>query len=93
MVTKHVFYQSLSALFNFGHFFCPFLKSQNTFGITFSLKYNKFPKQLKEITQNFLITITYVKPYKDKNNWNFTPFLIYNAKYNNKKLIYYYRNT
>jgi hypothetical protein len=55
MVTKHVFYQSLSPLFNFGHFFCPFLKSQNTFGITFSLKYNKFSKLLKENFKNLNI--------------------------------------
>jgi len=65
MVTKHVFWQSLSALFNFGHFFCPFLKSQNTFGKRKSLKYNKLPKQLKETYPLFyLINRHYKQNYQ-----------------------------
>ena len=41
------FWESQSTLFKNGQKKCPKSKTQNTFGSTFSLKYNKFPKQLK----------------------------------------------
>ena len=31
MVRKHAFFTKIFSLFDFGHFFCPILKSQNTF--------------------------------------------------------------
>jgi hypothetical protein len=42
------FWESQSTLFKNGQKKCPKSKTKNTFGSTFSLKYNKFPKQLKD---------------------------------------------
>jgi hypothetical protein len=65
MVTKHVFCESQTTLFNFGHFFCPFLKSQNTFGKRKTLKYNKSPNILKEIYPlSYLIIRHYKQNYQ-----------------------------
>ena len=48
MVTKFVFRQDFFGFFKNGQKKCPKLKIPNTFGKRKSLKYNKFPKQLKE---------------------------------------------
>ena len=57
MVTKVAFSPKYFGFFKKWTKKCPKLKTQNTFGTKKSLKYNKFPKQLKEkytkIQKNF----------------------------------------
>jgi len=55
MVTNKGFLQDFFGFLKNGQKKCPKMKRQNTFGFTFSLKYNKLIKQLKEVSQIFLI--------------------------------------
>jgi len=48
MVTNKGFLQDFFGFLKNGQKKCPKMKRQNTFGFTFSLKYNKLIKQLKE---------------------------------------------
>ena len=48
MVTKVIILQDFLGFFKNGQKKCPKLKTPNTFGKIKSLKYDKFPKQLKE---------------------------------------------
>jgi hypothetical protein len=61
MVTKFVFLQDFWAFSKNGQKKCPKLKTRNTFGKRKSLKYNKFPKQLKE-------KLPFIQKYKYKIN-------------------------
>jgi hypothetical protein len=51
MVTTLMFFQDLFGFLKNGQKKCPKLKTQNTFWKRKSLKYNKSPKQLKEVSQ------------------------------------------
>jgi len=48
MVTKFIFLQDFFGFSKNGQKKCPKMKNPNTFGKEKSLKYNKFPKLLKE---------------------------------------------
>jgi hypothetical protein len=55
MVTKFILIQDFFGFLKNGQKKCPKLKTQNTFGKRKSLKYNKFPKQLKERTKGLSV--------------------------------------
>ena len=65
MVTTITFSQDFFRIFKNGQKKCPKSKTKNTFGFTFSLKYNKFTKQLKEMGQeiNYLKSEIFICKY------------------------------